>query len=790
MKPKHNRFILSASNLVAALPALALISLSTPSLMAQDRTWGGTGSTTTTGDYSTATNWSSGAIPSGGSQTDRAIFNGVNGAAATAITVNSNRTARFVFSGSTSYTLSGGSFTAGGGADMVNLDSANAASQTVNSDMYFGAAAGQINIIRNSSTGGRTLNMGGNIGGQTAASGIANALQINSGTGNTIVMSGTITDTLAGRTNNGGVFNIQKTGGSGQSGNLTLNGNNSYTGGTDYFAGSGSFTLGHKSALGTGDLRLSGGGVIINANTALSGANAIANTLRFNGTLASVAGTTDVTGITVGTNTATVSSATGLAVGQILNYQGVMRNFALGTYIASISGTNITLSTNALSTANISSGTARFQSYGSGGGTTTFNGSNAIEFSGTAFIGSERATSGTATQLFDVTNTGGVTFSGSLSQQNSIINGSLVQGALTKIGAGKLTLSGSNGYTGATQANGGTLELGSGGTGGTLNTSSAISIGTGGTLTINRSNAVAQGTDFSGASITGAGSFTQAGSGTTTLTVANGYSGGTTVTGGVLQLGNGGTTGSLNAAGSIAISSGANLTINRSNTVTQSFSLSTAAISGAGSFTQAGGGTTTLDVTNTYTGATNVNAGTLVVNGNISTSSLVSVSSGATLAGSGTVGAASVSGTLAIGNSPGTMNFSSLALGSGSTYLYEMTGGGVAADLGDISGALSINTASILDLVELGAYTVGNKFTLFAYDGAFTGNFSGLVNNSTFLDDLSNPWVIKYDDSTAGLNGGVSSNNTYVTITAIPEPSAALLGGLGVLALLRRRRNA
>jgi hypothetical protein len=135
------------------------------------------------------------------------------------------------------------------------------------------------------------------------------------------------------------------------------------------------------------------------------------------------------------------------------------------------------------------------------------------------------------------------------------------------------------------------------------------------------------------------------------------------------------------------------------------------------------------------------------------------------------------------------MNLSSLSLGSGSTYLYEMTGGGTAADLGDIAGALTIDTATILDLVELGTYTIGNKFTLFAYDGTLTGNFSGLLDESTFTDDLLNSWMINYDDTTAGLNGGVSISNTYVTITAIPEPSAAILAGLGGLALLRRRRK-
>jgi len=48
-------------------------------------------------------------------------------------------------------------------------------------------------------------------------------------------------------------------------------------------------------------------------------------------------------------------------------------------------------------------------------------------------------------------------------------------------------------------------------------------------------------------------------------------------------------------------------------------------------------------------------------------------------------------------------------------------------------------------------------------------------------------WTIDYNDTTAGLNGGVG--NSYITITAVPEPAAALLGGLGMLALLRRRRN-
>ena len=45
--------------------------------------------------------------------------------------------------------------------------------------------------------------------------------------------------------------------------------------------------------------------------------------------------------------------------------------------------------------------------------------------------------------------------------------------------------------------------------------------------------------------ISGTGALTKAGAGTTTLTGANTYSGGTTISAGTLQVGNGGTTGSI-----------------------------------------------------------------------------------------------------------------------------------------------------------------------------------------------------------------------------------------------------
>ncbi|MND07524.1 hypothetical protein D3C83_295550 [compost metagenome] len=61
-----------------------------------------------------------------------------------------------------------------------------------------------------------------------------------------------------------------------------------------------------------------------------------------------------------------------------------------------------------------------------------------------------------------------------------------------------------------------------------------------------------------------------------------------------------------------------------------------------------------------------------------------------------------------------------------------------------------------------------------------------MADGGTFTD-AGGVWQIDYDATVAGLNGG--TGDRFVTVTAVPEPAAALLGGLGLLALLRRRRN-
>ena len=301
--------------------------------------------------------------------------------------------------------------------------------------------------------------------------------------------------------------------------------------------------------------------------------------------------------------------------------------------------------------------------------------------------------------------------------------------------------------------------------------------------------------------------------GATNFNASSTYSGGTTLTAGLLQIGgnSAGTVGAITTSnlgtGSLALNggtlssgSGAARTILNATTIGGNVTLGNASNNGVLTLAANVGlsaGTRTLTTASNVVFAGVVSngdiikegAGTLALNANSSTVA-VAVNSG-TLAGTGTVGATSIAtGNLSIGalaGGVGAMNYTSLSLGSASTFIYQMTGGGITADLGDIAGALTINTSAILDLVELGTYTAGNKFTLFAYDGLLTGNFSGLLDGANFTDDLANSWVIDYNDTSNGLNGGAGTS--FVTITAIPEPNAAaLLGGLGMLALLRRRR--
>jgi len=161
--------------------------------------------------------------------------------------------------------------------------------------------------------------------------------------------------------------------------------------------------------------------------------------------------------------------------------------------------------------------------------------------------------------------------------------------------------------------------------------------------TFNRSDVVT----FPGV-IAGTGSVSQIGPGTTILIGDNTYTGGTRITAGTLQLGNGGMTGGI--VGDV-VDNGA-LAFNRSDVVTFP-----GVIAGTGSVSQIGPGTTILTGDNTYTGGTNVAFGVLALGdpshtgAALSGGGAVAVSSGATFGGYGSVtGIITNNGTITVGN--------------------------------------------------------------------------------------------------------------------------------------------
>ncbi len=207
--------------------------------------------------------------------------------------------------------------------------------------------------------------------------------------------------------------------------------------------------------------------------------------------------------------------------------------------------------------------------------------------------------------------------------QSGIISETGGSRPIEKIGVGTLTLSGANTYTGATTITAGILQIGAGGTAGVLGTGSVVNNAT---LQINRSDATFTiSNDMSG---TGALIKTTAGTSTTLiLTGTNTYSGTTTITEGILQIGAGGTMGTLGTGG--VVTTGGTLRFNRSDALSVS-----GVISGTGTVSQFGAGTTTLTGANSYTGATTITTGALNIQNNTAlgtTAAGTTVSSGAAL---------------------------------------------------------------------------------------------------------------------------------------------------------------
>ncbi|MBT2299602.1 autotransporter domain-containing protein [Variovorax paradoxus] len=137
------------------------------------------------------------------------------------------------------------------------------------------------------------------------------------------------------------------------------------------------------------------------------------------------------------------------------------------------------------------------------------------------------------------------------------------------------------------------------------------------------------------------------------------------------------------------------------------------------------GGTLMLGGNATIAGSTSVEGGTLAVNGTLAGS--VNVLAAGRLQGSGSVGSTTVFGTVAPGNSIGTLSVNgNFAQQSGSTYQVEVDPASSASDLIRVSGSASIGAGSRLEVVRAGAanYSVGTRYTVLSADGGVTGTYS------------------------------------------------------------------
>ncbi len=166
-------------------------------------------------------------------------------------------------------------------------------------------------------------------------------------------------------------------------------------------------------------------------------------------------------------------------------------------------------------------------------GTVVINNNNGTA-SNTITINTDLAVTAAGNKILTLggSNTGANTFVG------KIVDGTDAAISLAKADSGTWILSGVNTYTGATSVSGGTLEIGGAGQLGSGSYAGAIAIAAGKTFKYNSSAAQTLSGIIGTTGI--AGILVKDGAGTLTLTNANIYTGATTVSGGKLLLGEGG----------------------------------------------------------------------------------------------------------------------------------------------------------------------------------------------------------------------------------------------------------
>ncbi len=339
---------------------------------------------------------------------------------------------------------------------------------------------------------------------------------------------------------------------------------------------------------------------------------------------------------------------------------------------------------------------------------------------------------------------------GEISNASDYLTGQAL--SLQKQGTSTWTLSGVNTYAGSTAVSAGTLEIGGSGSLGSGSYAGAVSITTAGTIL--RFNSTADQTLSGVVSGTSTAFLVKNNTGKLTLTNTNTFDGATTISSGILEVSG---TGTINS--SEVTLSGGDFRYNSSNNYTGVFTHTSGTISG-----------------------TNWNGS--LDNQTISTGEFISP-----------------------GNSPGTANTGSQTWAGGGTYVWEINNVSNAAgadpgwDLINGSGTLNITASAgtefIIDITSLTsgniageavnfnqllsyAWLIADFVAVTGFDKTdFTVDASGFANAYTGTFDIA-----------LGDSGSIGGDNSqiWLTYTAIPEPKAVLLGCLGVLLLLRRRR--
>jgi autotransporter-associated beta strand protein len=559
---------------------------------------------------------------------------------------------------------------------------------------------------------------------------------------------------------------------------------------------------------GTGAVQLGGTNLILtNASGTFAGSISGSGGVTLAGGKETLSGTSSFTGQTViaaGTlylsGASPLASSSGVVDNAALDISGAGSLLHAGTTITSLSGSGTVYL--GAATLELSSASDVFSGVisGTGGvtidggvetitGVNTYTGTTTINGGTLALSGAGRIGSGAVADsgIFDISAANGAITIASLSGSGTVNLGTngltlnnavdTFSGAIT--GSGSLTISGgtevltgTSTYTGGTIITSGTLQLGNGVTGGAI----VGDVTDNGVLAF--SQASTSSATFAGI-ISGSGSLVQYGPGTIALTAANTYTGGTLISGGTLQIGNGGNTGWIIGD----VTDNGMLAFDRSDPITFS-----GTISGSGDVTQTGSGALTLVTANSYTGTTTVNSGSeLIVSGggSIAASSEVlvngtfdvSAANGATtitsLSGSGTVVLGAQS--LLITNASG--SFAGAISGSGSVNL---TGGAET-----LSGTSSYTGATV---VNGGTLTVNGAITS---SSGVTVNSGGTLAGSGSVPDvtvksggiLAPTGALKVDGNLAFENGSTykvnvsSASSSTVTVTG----QASLGGALDVV---------